>query len=385
MKKALIVATTASMIDQFNMDNIRILQDLNYEVHVACNFAQGNTCNENRISDFKIILQDMNVLFFQVDFGRDIYNLKQHLQSYKQIKNIISKGEYDLIHCHTPICSALSRFAAKKARKNGTKVIYTAHGFHFYKGAPRKNWLLFYPVEKVCAHFTDVLITINKEDFTLAQKSIRADKVCYIPGVGIDLNEFGSSTIERSQKRSEIGVPENAFLLFSTGELNWNKNHQVVVRALSKLNRKDVHYAIAGQGDQYDNLLALSEELGVSDQLHLLGFRSDMSDLYNCADIFIFPSFREGLSVSLMEAMSCGLPIVCSNIRGNMDLVEEGLGGYLVEPHNLAAFSEKIKLLLGDEILRAEFGSFNRENIKKCDIKNVNQMMENIYLDRFIV
>jgi len=285
-----------------------------------------------------------------------------------------------LIHCHTPICSALSRFAAKNARKNGTKVIYTAHGFHFYKGAPRKNWLLFYPVEKVCAHFTDVLITINKEDFTLAQKSIRADKVCYIPGVGIDLNEFGSSAIERSQKRSEIGVPENAFLLFSTGELNWNKNHQVVVRALSKLNRKDVHYAIAGQGDQYDNLLALSEELGVSDQLHLLGFRSDMRDLYNCADIFVFPSFREGLSVSLMEAMSCGLPIVCSNIRGNMDLVEECLGGYLVEPHNSDAFSEKILILLENDELRTEFGSFNRENVKKCAVENVNEMMREIYL-----
>lgn len=305
---------------------------------------------------------------------------KGNVVAIKQIRKLVTEEHYDIVHCHTPIAAMCTRLACRKVRKQGTKVFYTAHGFHFYKGAPLKNWLLYYPVEKICAHFTDVLITINQEDYELAQKKMKAKKVVYVPGVGIDLEKFGKVTVDKCEKRRELGVPNEALLLLSVGELNENKNHETVIRAIADM--KDVYYIIAGKGVLQEHLQSVIDELGMTERVKLLGFRKDIGELCEAADVFVFPSFREGLSVSVMEAMASGLPVVCSRIRGNVDLIDEvdeegNGGGVLFEPHSTDSVAEAIERVLYDNV--ECFGKYNREKIKRFEINNVNNKMKEIY------
>lgn len=307
---------------------------------------------------------------YDIRFSRSPFN-KSNLTAYKQLKALVEKEHYDIVHCHTPNAAMITRLACRKVRKQGTKVFYTAHGFHFFKGAPLKNWLMFYPVEKICARWTDVLITINHEDYELAQKKMHAKMVCYVPGVGINLSRIQNVECDRAEVRKSMGVPEDCFLLLSIGELNVNKNHQVVLKALAKLKNDNVHYAIAGLGDQKENLLNLAKELGVEKQFHLLGYRTDALKLYKAANVFVFPSFREGLSVSMMEAMASGLSIVCSKIRGNVDLVENEKGGYHFNPIDDSTLAKNIKQLMENQTVMMNMSAANIEAIKTFSLENV--------------
>ena len=298
-----------------------------------------------------------------------------NLKAIKQIKRIVASGNYDIVHCHTPVAAMCTRLACRKVRKKGTRVIYTAHGFHFFKGAPLKNWLIFYPVEKVCARFTDVLITINKEDYELAKIKLRAKRVEYVPGVGIDTEAFAASSVDVSEKRREIGVPDGARLLLSVGELNANKNHKTVLEAMKLIGDDSIHYAIAGKGALRDELGALADELGIGQRVHLLGYREDVRELYHAADVFVHPSYREGLPVSVMEAMASGLPVVASRIRGNVDLIKEG-GGILVSPADTNGFAEAIRTALADG---SAMGEYNKNAINDFSFDVVEKMLEEIY------
>jgi glycosyltransferase involved in cell wall biosynthesis len=375
-KKVLVLASVASMIDQFNMPNIELLQSMGYKVHVACNFLNGSTCSSEKIEQLKKTLDKMGVVYFQIDFTRSVMNLRQDYIAYKQVKKILIENKYVFIHCHSPVGGVIGRLAGYATK---IKVIYTAHGFHFFKGAPLTNWLIYYPIEKICARFTDVLITINKEDFALAQKKMSAKKVCYVPGVGIDLSKIQNIVGDWKEVRKSMGVPEDCILLLSIGELNANKNHQVVLKALAKLNNKNVHYAIAGRGNKKDFLLNLAKELNIENQIHLLGFRTDAFQLYKASDIFVFPSFREGLSVSMMEAMASGLPIICSKIRGNVDLVEKDVGGFLFIPNDDLTLANQIKSLINSETKRKEMGLANTTAIQSFCLSNVLNKMKEIY------
>lgn len=376
MKKVLMLASVASMIDQFNMQNIAILKEQGYEVHVAANFEQGSTSSNERVEQFKKELKEKNISYFQIDFSRNVSNIPQNIKAYKQIKKLLKDNKYEFIHCHSPIGGVCGRLAAKVTN---TKVIYTAHGFHFFKGAPRINWILYYIPEKICSYFTDILITINQEDYELAKQKMKAKKIEYIPGIGIDVNKFKDLQIDKISKRKEIGVPEDVILLLSVGELNKNKNHEIIIRSLAELNNPNVHYCIAGRGNLDEYLIQLSKDIYVYDKVHLLGFRSDVADLYKCADIFCFPSYREGLSVALMEAMSSSLPIICSNIRGNNDLLKDQLGGYLCNPSRINEFSIAINTLVKDKKTRKKMGQYNKEQIGKFDLQIVREQMFTLY------
>lgn len=378
-KKALVVTTVASTIDHFCMNDISILLD-NYDVQVAANFTTGNVTSKERINEFKIELINRNICINEVEFNRNPLS-KNNLKAYKKLKEIIRHNKFDLIHCHTPIAAMLTRFASRNARKLGTKVIYTAHGFHFYKGAPLKNWLLYYPIEKWMARYTDVLITINKEDYARVKNKFKAKRVEYVPGVGIDLERFNKVKIDKDLKRNELDLSKDAFVILSVGELNKNKNHEVVLKAIAKINNPIIHYVICGQGQLEGYLKKLSKDLGIINQVHLLGYRKDIAEIYKVTDIFVFPSYREGLPVALMEAMANGLPVVCSKIRGNSDLIEDGYGGYLVEPTNVHGFAEYIERLISDAQLRKNLGSFNLKKAGKYAIENVALQMKRIYVD----
>jgi len=337
---------------------------------------EGNTVdiatNENN-SKVPECYKEWGCTVYQIDTSRSPLNMG-NIKAITQIKELVAKEKYDIVHCHTPVAAMCTRLACRRARKNGTRVFYTAHGFHFYKGAPLKNWMLYYPVEKICAHFTDVLITINQEDYALALKKMKAKRVEYVPGVGIDLTKFGKATVDMSAKRKELGIPEDATLLLSVGELNENKNHETVIRAISDMN--DVCYIIAGRGLLQEYLQNVINELGMTERVKLLGYRKDIGELCEVADAFIFPSFREGLSVSLMEAMASGLPIVCSRIRGNIDLINEN-GGVLFDPHSIEECKQSIEYLMNTDLIK--FGVHNTERIKEFEIGNVCKIMKDIY------
>lgn len=382
-KKILIISNTASMIVQFNMHNLRILKDLGYEVEVACNFLEGNTCTTKIIDELKQILSHMNIIFHQIDFERDIFCFKKHIKAYKKLKKIIERGSFDIIHCHTPIGGVLARLVGRKFRKQGIIIIYTAHGFHFFKGAPLKNWLLFYPVEWLCSWWTDILITINKEDYQIAKKHLHAKKVKYIPGVGIDTEKFSNHSIDRTKKREELCVRPDDIMILSVGELIVRKNHEIVIKALKQLNHSRVQYFIAGKGMLETELKGLVRELQLNDQVHFLGFRTDISELCQAADLFVFPSYQEGLPVALMEAIACKTPVVCSRIRGNTDLVKGKKD--LFGPDNLSELVVCLNDLLRNktpislkENMQCSVEA-NYKNLEKYNLLNVADEMKELF------
>ena len=348
MKKALFVATIGGFFG-FECNDIQILQSLGYEVHIAANLS---------LSDF----QADGIIRHQIDFARIPWS-KTNLIAYKQLKMLFKETRFDLVHCHTPMGGVLARLTAKKYRKTGTKVIYTAHGFHFYKGAPLKNWFLYYPVEWICAHWTDV----------------HAKRVEYVPGVGIDLHKFApaSHDIDKEYKKEimkTLQMSDGDKLILSVGELNKNKNHEVVIRALAVINDISIHYAIAGTGDLQDYLENLAKELGIPECVHFLGYRSDVADLYRVADLYIHPSLREGLPVALMEAIASKTSVICSDIRGNTDLVG---GDALFEPKNVNMIADKICEYLKQD--NTEEVEKNYAALKKFDLEEVASDVKVIY------
>lgn len=365
--KILYVTTISLTMNSFFKPHIKMLVEEGNQVEIACN-----------TKDLALdpLYEELGCRSYQIDFSRSPLS-PENVKAYRQMKEVVEKGNYDIVHCHTPNASVVTRLVCREFRKkDGLRVFYTAHGFHFYKGAPVKNWLLYYPIEKFCSRFTDKLITINREDYALAQKKFKAKEVCYVPGVGVDLSKFQNVQVDRNAKRQEIGVPEDSFLLLSVGELNENKNHQIIIRALAQLNDRNIHYAIAGVGDKKDHLLKLSEDLDVSRQIHLLGYRTDVAQLYKAADMYALPSIREGLNMSIMEAMASGMPVVCSKIRGNSDLIDED-GGALFEPHSVAECEEAIRTVIKAD--RNRMARNNRQKVNAFSITNVIGEMRKIY------
>ena len=294
-KKVLFVATVVKThINTFHLPFLKMFKEYGWEVHVAA---------KNDFVDEPCVIPNCD-RHFDIDFARSPFS-KSNIKAYKQLKQIIETNHYDIIHCHTPVAGVLTRLAARTAK--GTTVIYTAHGFHFYQGAPLINWLVYYPVERVCGKFTDKLITVNQEDYDRANSwRLRNNgKIYYVPGIGVDLEEIQNISINKVQKKKEIGISNDVKVLLSVGELNKNKNHEIIIRVLSKLTNKNFIYLICGNGELKEYLKNLAKELGVSDK----------------ADLFLFPSKREGLPCSLIEAMACGLPCVASDVRGNKDLL----------------------------------------------------------------
>lgn len=376
-RKVLMLASVASMIDQFNMPNIRLLQTMGYEVHVACNFAKGNTCDEMRIRSLQKMLQELSVCQHAWDCPRAAFSVLECLRAYRQLLELMKQHHFAWIHCHSPVGGVLARLAA---RRQGIRVIYTAHGFHFYSGAALQNWLLYYPLEKLLSHWTDVLVTVNQEDTYLAKRRLYAGKVRRIPGVGIDTEAYQKSCrYTKEQFHRKYKIPENAIVLLSVGELSRRKNHRLVLAALSMLRRQDVYYLICGQGKERRRLKQAAGRLGVGHYLRLPGYEEDLRWIYQNADIFVFPSLQEGMPVALMEAMAAGLPCVVSDIRGSRELIDSLAGGMRFTPGSVQELSHALEWLLSSKEARKLCGQYNQEKIKGFRIEAVQRRMKRIY------
>lgn len=371
MKKILITATVVKThIMQFHLPVLEMFKKMGWETVVA-----SYNDYENK-EDCIIPFCDK---FYELPFSRQPLN-KSNITAYKELKKIIEEEKFDIIHCHTPVGGILTRLGARKSRKAGTKVFYTAHGFHFFKGSPIKNWLMYYPAEKICSYFTDVLITINSEDYALAKKCLKAKETVNVNGVGVDTFKIHDANPDTEKYRQELGLKADDIILFSVGELIERKNHKTVIRALAELGNNSIHYVIAGSGTYYNDLFSLTESLGLNGNVHFLGYRRDIANLVKTADIFCFPSYQEGLPVALIEAMSGGLPAVASNIRGSVELIDEGKGGFLYSPDDVTGFASGITKLIENPQLRKSFGEYNKEKAKKYDVNIVTERMKEIYL-----
>ena len=373
MKKAILITTVSGFVPQFEMGNVRILQEMGYEVHYASNYNNPSYGKDNHRLD------KTNIIRHQVDFVRSPFRLIKNIKAYTQLKVILNKDNYDLIHCHTPMGALLGRFAARELRKQGTKVFYTAHGFHFYKGASLINWFFYYPVERFMMRYTDVLLTITKEDFVRACcfKRKSDQKVYYLPGVGIDVKRFMQIELEKR----EIS-PEQKLRLLSIGELNSNKNHIAIIRALGYLKNNNIIYMICGDGTEKEKLKLEIEKKHLEKNVFLLGYRENIEEILVNADVFVFPSRREGLSVALQEAMAAGLPAIVSDIRGNRELIDEGLGGYRVDADDYKVWADRIDKIR--KVDKKKMGEYNQSKIKKFDISYVSALMYKIYLENLV-
>lgn len=354
-------------INVFLVPHIIKLLELGHRVDIACHITRP-------ISE-ELVNKECRI--YDLGFQRSPFSWS-NIKAYRDLKKIIDENDYSVIHTHTPVASFLVRLACRKKRTS--KVIYTAHGFHFFKGAPIKNWILYYTIEKFLSKYTDILITINSEDYSLAQKFFKAKNVLYIPGVGLDMNYFDDIKPNHTFKK-ELGIPSGSFVLISVGELNDNKNHETIIKAIAKMNIPNIYYLICGDGPNINKLKQLITELKLNDKIKLMGLckRDDIGMLLKISDIFIFPSYREGLSVALMEAMACGLPVVCSDIRGNRDLIDNEKGGLLIKPNDQDGFIKAIIKLYGDRELRSQMGEYNRVKVRFFSRESVLKEIESVY------
>lgn len=364
--KLLYVKNTASKsISSFERSAFTAAQQAGLDITFACNTSKIDP--QRMAEDCK----KYGVKLIHIDFERSPFSLK-NIKAYKQLLALMRQNHYDIVHCNTPMGGVVGRLAAHKAKI--PYVIYQAHGFHFYKGAPLFNWLCYYPVERFLAHYTDLLITINQEDYQAAKK-FAAKKVVLINGVGIDITTFTPSSDKNPTLRKKLGIPKDAFVLLSVGELNKNKNHQIVLEALHELKTPNIYYVLCGIGPLETEYKQLIQKYNIEKQVLFVGFIQDIKQYYQMADAIINPSLREGLPAVVMEAMACKIPILASKIRGHIDLLPNRK--LLFDPHNLDEITQCLKGVFWQKSIQETERNF--EHLKKFSINEIVPQMESMY------
>ncbi len=369
MKKVLFTANLDSFFYKFLMPYLKWFKEQGYEVHVA---TKGN--------DFEIPYCDQK---FNVSFARTPFTF-DNIKSYMQMKKILKENQYDIIHCHTPLGGVITRLAANKYRKKGTRVIYTAHGFHFFKGASKINWLIYYNVEKFLAKYTDTLLTMNKEDYENA-KAFKAGKIIFVNGVGVPEEKFKLEITEEEKKelRTSLEIKDSDFVMIYAAELLKRKNQKYLIDTFNILNKKydNMILLLPGNDSLNGEYQKYVEELGLSNKIKFLGFRKDVPKLLRISNLAVSSSTQEGLPVNIMEAMYAGLPVVCTDCRGQVDLIKDGENGYLVSLNDKEKFASLIEKVYNSESLAIKFGEENKKRIRKYLLSSVVEEMEKIYLE----
>ena len=360
MKKILFSATITDHFYYFHLPYLKMFHDMGWEVHVAsCGNRELPFCDVHH----------------EIPISRSPFS-KSNINAYKELKKVIDSNNFDIIHCHTPMGGMLTRLAANK--KNSGSVIYTAHGFHFYKGAPLMNWLIYYPIEFLMSFRTDCLITINGEDYTFAKKHFKRPEVKLVDGVGYNEKKFFPvDSDEKKRLRAKLGYSEDEKILLYVAEMNENKNQSMLIRALKKI--PDARLVIAGADNYGGRYIFLAKALEVDDRVDFLGHCENVEELVKLSDICAASSLREGLPVNVMEAMACGLPAVAVDNRGHRALIHDGEDGFLVRANDFNLMAEKINLLFFDNEMYRRFSQNAAENIKKFSQNSVVAQMSEIY------
>ena len=368
MKKLLITSTELMMI-QFLVPHVKYLSENGFRVEIACSEVGG------RMEEVRKTLGGTVKAIHTLRLERSPVSPRNFL-GYQDMKKLLQENHYDIIWTNEPVMGVVTRLAANKYRLRGTKVVYMCHGFHFYKGASLPNWLIFYPIERIMSRFCDMIVTINHEDEARA-KTFHCPRVEYIHGIGVNTDRLHNRN-EQSDIRAELNLSRDDFLVLSVGELNENKNQQVIIRALAQLKDPKIHYLLCGKGDQREKLESLAKELGIGDNVHFLGYRKDVPQVMQAADIYAHPSKREGLGLASLEAMACGLPLVTSNVQGIPDYVKNGVTGFMCEPTDADKFAEHLDVLIRDPALRHSISLTNSQLAKKYAVAEIQPAIANL-------
>ena len=376
--KVLLVATVQSHICQFHKPLARMLHAHGCEVHVA---ARNNLAEKNGL---KLDFVDQ---VFDVPFERSPFS-PRNLRAYKQLKGIIDRGGYDVVHTNTPVGGIVGRLAAQKARKQGCQVLYTAHGFHFFQGGPRKSWLIYYPIEKFMCRFTDELITITEEDYALARNKFRVS-LSHIHGIGANTDKYTlAAPGERESLRQELEIGEERKVILCTGELNANKNQITAIRAMEQVVQQlpEALLLLAGNGPTEEELRAAVREKGLEEHVRLLGYRTDLERYVKVSDLILSCSKREGMPLNIIEGMLCKKPVVASVNRGHKELVEPGVTGYLCpDPTDAERLAQQAVKLLEDSELASCFGQAGLKRAQAYTDSAVYWELEKIYRKRTVI
>ncbi|MES5893111.1 glycosyltransferase [Bacillus cereus group sp. RP43] len=367
-KKVLFCATVDYHFKAFHLPYLKWFVDQGWEVHVAAN---GNI-------HLPYVTQKYNI-----PIQRSPLSI-QNLHAYKKLKSIIHQNKYNIIHCHTPMGGVIARLAARKARQQGTKVVYTAHGFHFCKGSPFINWLLYYPIERSLATTTDCLITINQEDYNLAVRHrFQVKNIKLVHGVGLDIERYVPVTeSEKEQLRLKNGYKTKDFLMFYAAEFNKNKNQSFLIHVLAQLKNEMPHakLLLAGEGPLIEECKKIATQLEVTNMVHFLGYRNDIASLLQMCDLAVASSYREGLPVNIMEAMACGLPVVATDNRGHRELIINNKNGWIVDRDDINAMADRIKGISINPKVLAQMGQYGCTIIKnQYSVNEVLKEKQEIY------
>lgn len=368
MKKVLFVAHVDSHIRHFHLPYLKYFKEKGYEVHVA------TSNDENEVFPYCDVKHT-------VCMERSPFKLN-NLKAIFQMKQILNKEHFDVIHCHTPMGGVVTRIAAIKTRKLGTKVFYTAHGFHFCKGCPKKNWIFYYPVEKYLSRFTDVLETINNEDYELAKNKFHAKRVELVHGVGVDDKKFNEEPLDEAEKnelKKELGINDGDFVLMYVAELINRKNQTMLIEAMSKIvkTRSNIKVFLVGKGINFDRYDALIKNLNLEKNVILLGYRRDVPKLLKLCDVCISTSSQEGMGLNLVEGLLSGVPIIASKIRGHLEFAQENINGLLFE--DAEGLVKDIILLNDNSKLRAKLARSARKSVEKFTLENALKEQIEIY------
>ena len=370
VKKAFMLAPMASVFERFSMANFNALKTLGCEIHVAANFDSNEHDRE-----YALRLEGDGVVVHNIPFVRG--SLFGNLKHLPEIRGILRAGDFDLVHCHTETGGILMRLAM--AKNGRTKYVFTPHGMSFYKGGPLKGQLIYRPIERWICAAMDANLAMNEEELEVLQGWNRATAK-FIHGIGVSLESIQELDVDVAAKKAELGIPADALVVMSVGELNSNKNHTVVLDAIGKLkDTANIYYLICGRGELRETLMEQAKDLGFADRLILPGYRYDMAEIFHVGDIFVFPSFHEGLSVALMQSMIAGMPVICSKIRGNVDLIKDGKNGFLFSPKDSEALSVALQTLLDNQPQRKAMGDLNKKIINGYSQQTVEKETYDIY------
>jgi glycosyltransferase EpsD len=382
VKKVLQLASVASIIDQFVMGHIEVLLEMGCQVAVIANFKFGNNTSLKRVKEFKQELEELGVTVYDVPIFRNPLDLR-NLQAYSAVKKIMAKERFDLVHCHSPIGGVIARLAFRSFRPYA-KIIYTAHGFHFYTGAPLKNWLLFYPVERFLLRFSDLVITINQEDYELAKKLCQGTcaESLKIPGVGVDTKKFKAlDNSIKTRLRMKKGFRDSDFLMIYGAEFNANKNQSFLIKAMSELRQiiPQARMLLVGHGDKLEENRKLVRKLGLEKSVWLPGFRDDMAELVPICDLYLSSSIREGFGIGLAEGLVSGLPLVATDNRGHRELVKEGENGFCFKNADSTQFINCVQKIFENNKLRQNMAKASISMAENFSKFKVQQQLRSIY------
>lgn len=369
MKKLLITSTELMMI-QFLVPHVKYLSEQGYHVEIACSDVGG------RMDDVRSALEGVVKKIHILRLERSPLS-PRNLLGYQDMRRLLAHNHYDIIWTNEPVMGVVTRLAANKYRHKGTKVIYMVHGFHFYKGSGLPSWLLYCPIETIMSGCMDTLVTINWEDYHWAEKHLRVPRLEHINGIGVDFSRLCDAGC-RNAKREELGIAPDELMILSVGELQTRKNHEVMIRAVAKLNDPKVRYMICGRGELLEQLQTLAEELGIRERVSFLGYRKDVPQIMRAADLYAHPSKREGLGLASLEAMACGLPLVTSNVQGIPDYVENGVTGFMCDPTDVDGFTDHLRRLVENPELCQQISRTNCKRADRYAVANIQPSIERI-------